>query len=206
MTDTVILDGQDIGQAHRATSAIFGLVRAVDPRPARRGARRPHDARRRARPSRRGTGVSPRVSPGRRHGGLAAATLATLAAVLLAACGDGASDDSPAPGAEGSGAPASAAPDAGAALTVEAHDIEFDSDAYRIAAGPVDIEYQQNGTLPHTLVIEEAGGALVAGFELEVGDDDADRGTVDLPPGEYVFYCDVSGHRGAGMDAELQVE
>jgi len=141
--------------------------------------------------------VNPRVSPGRRHGALAAATLAAL---LLAACGDDASDD----GAPPPSAPAE--PGAGAALTVEAHDIEFDSDAYRIAAGPVDIEYQQKGTLPHSLVIEEADGAAVDGFKLGVGDADADRGTVDLPPGDYVLYCDVPGHRGAGMEAELQVD
>ncbi|HEX6419492.1 MAG TPA: plastocyanin/azurin family copper-binding protein [Acidimicrobiales bacterium] len=147
--------------------------------------------------------MSPRVSPGRRHGVLAAATLAAL---LLAACGDDASDDGAALGAEGGDAPAAADPGAGASLTVEAHDIEFDSDAYRIAAGTVDIEYQQKGTLPHTLVIEGADGGGVDGFELEVGDADADRGTVDLPPGEYVVFCDVPGHRGAGMEAELLVD
>ena len=143
------------------------------------------------------------MSPGRRHGVVAAATLAAL---VLAACGDDASDDGVALGAEGGDAPAAADPGAGAALTVEAHDIEFDSDAYRIAAGPVDIEYQQEGTLPHSLVIEEADGVIVDSFKLEVGDADADRGTVDLPPGEYVVYCDVPGHRDAGMEAELQVD
>jgi plastocyanin len=136
--------------------------------------------------------VSSRVRPGR-HCALAAATLAAL---LLAACGNSASDDGAALGAEGAGAP----------LTVEAHDIGFDRDAYRIDAGPVDIEYQQKGTLPHSLVIEGADGAAVDGFRLEVGDAGADRGTVDMPPGDYVLYCDVPGHRGAGMEAELQVD
>jgi plastocyanin len=117
--------------------------------------------------------------------------------LLLAACGDGASDDGAALGTEGG---------ARADLTVEAHDVEFDSDAYRIAAGPVDIEYRQQGTLPHSLVIEESGGAVVDGFELAVGDADADRGTVDLPPGDYVIYCDVPGHRAAGMEADLHVD
>jgi uncharacterized cupredoxin-like copper-binding protein len=146
--------------------------------------------------------VNRRVRAGRRHGALA---VATLAALLLAACGDDRSDDDATLGAEAGDAPASADPNAGV-LTVEAHDIEFDGDTYRIAAGPVDIEYQQEGALPHSLVIEDADGVIVDDFRLEVGDTDADRGTTDLKPGEYVLYCDVPGHRDAGMEAELQVE
>ena len=57
-------------------------------------------------------------------------------------------------------------PGAGASLTVEAHDIEFDRDAYRIAAGPVDIDYVQEGALPHSLVIEASDGGDVNGFKL----------------------------------------
>jgi plastocyanin len=136
--------------------------------------------------------VNPGVRPGR-HRALAAATLAAL---LLAACGNSASDEGAALGAEGAGAP----------LTVEAHDIGFDRDAYRVDAGPVDVAYQQKGTLPHSLVIEGADGAALDGFKLEVGDAGADRGTIDLAPGDYVLYCDVPGHRGAGMEAELHVD
>jgi plastocyanin len=125
-------------------------------------------------------------------GALAPATVAAL----LVACGDDSSD-------------ASDDTRNGADLTVEAHDIEFDRDAYRITAGPVAIEYVQEGALPHTLVIEAPDGGDVDGFGLEVGeggDVDADSGTVDLPAGDYVIYCDVPGHRDAGMEADLQVE
>jgi plastocyanin len=145
--------------------------------------------------------VSPRVSRTPRLGAVAAATLAAL---LLAACGNAASDDGMGV-ADGGSAQSPTYPGAGWGLTVEAHDIEFDGDAYRIATGPVDIEYRQEGTLPHSLVIEQPGGITVDGFRLEVGDAEADRGTVDLPPGDYVFYCDVPGHRDAGMEAELHV-
>jgi uncharacterized cupredoxin-like copper-binding protein len=152
--------------------------------------------------------VSPRVRTGRRRGALAAAALASL---LVAACGDDAAgddatDDGAALGAESGDAPAPADPGGGSNLTVEARDIEFDSDAYLTAAGPVDIEYRQQGALPHSLVIEDADGGAVDGFRLEVGDADADRGTADLPPGEYVLYCDLPGHRDAGMEAELRVD
>ena len=143
------------------------------------------------------------MSPGRAVGALAAATVAAL---LLTACGgDGAEEDATL-GAEGDGASEAADPGAGADLTVEAHDIGFDRDTYLVASGPVDIEYQQEGSLPHSLVIEEADGGVVDGFKLEVGDAESDSDTVDLPPGEYVLYCDVLGHRDAGMEADLQVE
>ena len=126
----------------------------------------------------------------------------TVAALLLVACGDDSSDDGVALG----GASPDSGPGAGASLTVEAHDIEFDRDAYRIAAGPVDIDYVQEGALPHSLVIEAPDGGDVNGFKLEVGEVDADSGTVDLSAGDYVIFCDVPGHRDAGMEAELQVE
>lgn len=142
--------------------------------------------------------MSPRVRPGRRHLALAAGTLAAL---LLAACGNGASGD----GATGGGA-SGGAEGGGAALTVEAHDIGFDRDTYRVDAGSVAVEYRQQGSLPHSLVIEGADGAAVDGFKLQVGDAGADHGMVDLPPGDYVLYCDVPGHRGAGMEAALQVD
>lgn len=134
------------------------------------------------------------MRPARAVGALAAGTVAVL---LLTACGD---DD-----AEGDAAPAAADSGAGVNLTVEAHDIGFDRDAYAVASGPVDIDYQQQGSLPHSLVIEEASGGYVGGFRLDVGDAESDRGTVDLPPGEYILYCDVPGHRDAGMEADLQV-
>jgi plastocyanin len=133
------------------------------------------------------------VTRRRAVGALAAVTVTAL---LLTGCGDDGADEGAALRAEGGGAD----------LTIEAHDIEFDRDAYRIAAGPVDIAYTHEGALPHSLVIEAADGRDIDGFKLEVGDTDADSGTVDLTPGVYVLYCDVAGHREAGMEAELLVE
>jgi plastocyanin len=125
----------------------------------------------------------------------------TVAALLLVACGDDSSDDGKALGAS-----PDSGPGARTSLTVEAHDIGFDRDAYRIAAGPVDIDYVQEGALPHSLVIEASDGGNVDAFRLEVGEVDADKGTIDLPAGDYEIFCDVPGHRDAGMEAELQVE
>lgn len=86
-------------------------------------------------------------------------------------------------------------------LTVVAQDIKFPAGRFTASAGTVAIEYRDEGTLPHTLLIEG-----VDGFRLEVaGTGDVDRDTADLQPGEYVLYCDVAGHRQAGMEATLTV-
>ena len=58
----------------------------------------------------------------------------------------------------------------------------------------------------HGLGSAAADGEDVDGFRLEVGGADEDSGAVDLPAGDYVIYCDVPGHRDAGMEAELQAE
>jgi plastocyanin len=142
------------------------------------------------------------MSPGRAVAALAAAT---VTAFLLTACGDDSAEDDATLGTEGDGSSVAADPATGADLTVEAHDIEFGRDAYRVDSGPVTIEYQQEGSLPHSLVIEGADGGAVDGFRLEVGGADSDRDTVDLPAGEYLLYCDLPGHRDAGMEADLHV-
>lgn len=117
---------------------------------------------------------------------------ALLATVVLAGCGG---DDDP------GGSAAAGIRAGGAAVDVWAEDIRFHEDHYQASAGAVDMSFHNDGSIVHTLVIED-----VDGFKLEVerhGDDD--RGTVDLEAGDYTIYCDVAGHREAGMEATLEV-
>jgi uncharacterized cupredoxin-like copper-binding protein len=96
-------------------------------------------------------------------------------------------------------APVGAAADG--ALEVIGKDVDFDSDTYRAPAGTVDIVYENQGSLVHTLVIEG-----VDDFKLTVDSrGDVDEGSVELGPGTYEMYCDVTGHRQAGMEATLDV-
>ena len=116
---------------------------------------------------------------------------AVLGAVALGGCGGG-DDDS-------TGAATDRAGDG--ALEVVAHDIEFGEDSYDATAGAVDVRYVNEGSITHTLLIDG-----VDGFKLEVtsgGDEDESR--VDLDAGTYTLYCDVPGHREAGMEATLDV-
>ena len=117
---------------------------------------------------------------------LALATAAALG-LTVTACGgddDGASGCSP----------------ADSELTVGATDeLRFDADSYDADAGCIEVTYENEGEVSHTLLIKGKSG-----FKLAVGD--TDTGTVELPAGGYELYCDVAGHEAAGMKADLTVE
>lgn len=117
---------------------------------------------------------------------------ALVAAVLLAACGGG---DDPAVGGDASDATA------GATLTVTAGDLFFEPEDLDASAGTVTIELVNEGSAQHTFVIEELDDTTVA----DAAAGATDTGTVDIEAGTYTVYCDVPGHREAGMEATLTV-
>jgi plastocyanin len=114
---------------------------------------------------------------------------------VLAGCGGG--DDSNAD-SNAASAGDTASTDA---VEVVAQDVKFPADTYEATAGTVEVHYRNDGSTTHTLVIDG-----VDGFKLEVGGNgDTDEGTVELDAGTYTVYCDVAGHREAGMEATLEV-
>lgn len=122
--------------------------------------------------------------------GMAALVVGALA---LAGCGG---DD----GGSGSDGGASATP---ADVVVHGLDsLKFDQKSYTGKAGAVKIELVNDGSLPHTLLIEK-----VSAFKkLSVtSKGDTSAGTATLAAGTYTIYCDVAGHRGAGMEATLTI-
>ncbi len=118
--------------------------------------------------------------------------LVPLLAVLAVVAGCGGDDDAAAP------------PDLGEtddALEVLAQDISFPNGTYAADAGRVGIVYENVGNIRHTLVIDG-----VEGFELDVNKKgDVDQAAVDLEPGTYSLFCDIPGHKAAGMIADLIV-
>ncbi len=69
---------------------------------------------------------------------------------------------------------------------------------YTAKAGVIEIDY--GGATGHTLVFTDP---KLAGFELQTAGQQ--KGNVELKPGKYVFYCNVTGHRAQGMQATLTV-
>ena len=87
-------------------------------------------------------------------------------------------------------------------VTVTAVDIAYEPTELSIAADTdVTITLVNGGVLQHDFNIEDTEFAtelLNAGQEASI--------TVNLPAGEYVYYCSVPGHRQAGMEGTLTVE
>ena len=144
--------------------------------------------------------------------------LAVLGVVLaaLTACGggddeaDAAATTSAAPtssSAEASpseSAPSSSA-EAGESETVTATEgemfIELSEDSF--AAGSYTFEVTNGGSATHNLQVER-DGTEVAGTD-SIAPGAATTLTVDLEPGEYVFYCSIGNHRAMGMEVTVTV-
>jgi plastocyanin len=54
----------------------------------------------------------------------------------------------------------------------------------------------------HTLVFD---GGKVPGFKLQANSGESAQLKVNLKPGKYTFFCDIPGHRAAGMEGTLTV-
>ncbi len=116
-----------------------------------------------------------------------------LTAVLLplAACGG---DDE---GGSGSGSGSEAPPTEGALVVTAVSGLSWDQDGYEAPAGDVTIVYENDDSIPHTLVVEDEDFKLT---------EEGEEGDLSLEAGEYTIFCDVPGHRSAGMEATLTVE
>ena len=107
-----------------------------------------------------------------------------LAVLAVGGCADGADDSPPV-----------------ASIDVVAGDDFFDPDRITAPEGRVEFIVANRGEDPHTFVIEGIG------FKLRVFEPgELDSGVVRLEQGELAFYCDIEGHREAGMEGVLVVE
>jgi uncharacterized cupredoxin-like copper-binding protein len=166
----------------------------------------------------------------RRLGAMAAT--ASVALVVLAACGAGdysditehvtrvpitsdaaaqATKEAPPPGASPAATTAAevaagqATPPQTAATTqtveIVAHDIYFEPKEVTIPANTdVTISLPNQGAAPHNFSID----ALKISVDLPPGE--TKSVVVNAPPGTYEYYCDVPGHKEAGMVGTLTVK
>jgi uncharacterized cupredoxin-like copper-binding protein len=140
--------------------------------------------------------------------------LAVLAVALaaLTACSDGGEDaagtattSAAAPTAAETGSAAPTSGDDAESRTVTATEgemfIELSTEEF--AAGSYTFEVVNDGSATHDFVVERDGDDVAATDSIAPGA--STSLTVDLEPGEYVFYCSVGDHRAMGMEVTVTV-
>lgn len=123
-----------------------------------------------------------------------AAALMAVTALILAGCGGGDSTD----GQDG-GSPA-AQGDVVEVLGTDA--LAFEPEEFTATAGPITVELTSGEGVLHTFVVEVDGDDQMV---VEAAAGATATGTIELEQGEYTFFCDVPGHRQAGMEGTLTV-
>lgn len=141
------------------------------------------------------------ASPGRL---LATLVVAIVAAVGIAACGGG--DDTATEPTETAAADTTTS-GSGETVSFEADpggELAYTETEVTANAGNATIEFTNDSSVPHDVVIEDADGNEVARTEVITGS--SETTTADLKPGTDTFYCSVPGHREAGMEGTLTVK
>jgi plastocyanin len=130
--------------------------------------------------------------PGHRQGGMEGTLIVDPAAPAPGSGGGGA-------GGGGGGGGGGAA--AGTPLNIEGVDIRFNPREATAPAGPVTITLTNAGAIQHNLVVQEDPSFQ----KLDVAPGQTATGTLQAKPGTYTLYCDIPGHRPAGMETKLTV-
>jgi plastocyanin len=102
-----------------------------------------------------------------------------------------------------SGGKAAKGPGGTLKLAADPTQLAFDTKSLSSKPGKVTIDFNNPAQIQHDVAIAEgskvlATSKLIAGASTTV--------SADLAPGSYVFYCDVPGHREAGMEGTLTVK
>jgi plastocyanin len=81
--------------------------------------------------------------------------------------------------------------------------LRFDKTRAAVLAGRVAIELTNDSDVEHNVTIAQGSRTLGATKTIT---DSSDTASLELSPGDYVFYCSVAGHRESGMEGTLTVD
>ena len=91
----------------------------------------------------------------------------------------------------------------GGALEVTAVEFDFPDITGIAAEGDVEITIVNEGTALHNIVVVDANEGSDDKVEAAAGE--SATGTFNVFAGPYTIYCDIPGHRAAGMEAVITV-
>jgi len=81
--------------------------------------------------------------------------------------------------------------------------LRFDKTRAAVLAGRVTVRLTNDSSVQHNVTIAEGSKTLGATKTITKSTDTV---TLQLDPGDYVFFCSVVGHRASGMEGALTVE
>jgi plastocyanin len=89
----------------------------------------------------------------------------------------------------------------GGAAEFVAVDIEYSQAPTELPAGTISATLTNEGAIEHNVVIEELDNQKI----LDAPPGETVSAEVELEAGDYTYFCDVAGHRAAGMEGTLTV-
>jgi uncharacterized cupredoxin-like copper-binding protein len=146
--------------------------------------------------------------PGHKEAGMVGTLIVTEDAAAAAPAENGAepaatpAEASPADAtpATSGGEQATAGAGAGEAAEVVSHDIFFEPAELSIPAdSDVTVQLPNEGVTPHNFSIDELG------ISVDIAPGATEETVINAPAGEYEYYCNVPGHKQAGMVGTLTV-
>ena len=149
-----------------------------------------------------------------RRGRLPLGAAALALALALAGCGGGSGGEATTTGAapssedatSGAATPSSAAaagPAEAQTVTATEGEMYIELSSEDLSAGSYTFEVVNEGSATHDFSVERDGADVAATETIDPGGNTSL--TVDLEPGEYVFYCSVGNHRAQGMEVTVTV-
>ena len=131
-----------------------------------------------------------------------------LALFGLAACGDD-DDDSDTTAAEETTATEPAAGGGGAGGTIDISaaadgSLAFDQKSVEATAGTNTLNFDNPASLSNDVEVDSDSGEEAGKTDLI--SQSTTSTTIELKPGNYVFYCTVPGHREGGMEGTITVK
>lgn len=95
------------------------------------------------------------------------------------------------------------APGDGGMIAMDAGDFYYDSFEGEVAEGDIQVMLTNEAAGTHNIVFTGANEGSDAKIEANGGAEA--EGVVNLFAGEYTFYCDIAGHRAAGMEGAITI-
>jgi uncharacterized cupredoxin-like copper-binding protein len=144
--------------------------------------------------------------PGHKQAGMVGTLIVSEDAAAAPAGQDGAAGEATPAGATTEATPAAggeeqaAGAEASEPVEVVSHDIFFEPADLSISADTdVTVQLPNEGVTPHNFSIDELG------IDVDIAPGATEETVINAPAGEYEYYCNVPGHKQAGMVGTLTV-